>query len=546
MTQWGKYRKADWERVLCELLLADYNFPNVLSLCSKGLYTCSITVIEKKLLPHQTRHYRKILERLKMYNRVVDTSVMGCGKTFTICAVAKKKNVDIIAFSPDSSQQNWLKAFQHFGIPREKWNWYGYNSFLCKEKPLMIATKHIPGKSSYLEYQTGQKVAKKFHKKCNNGVLLVFDEAHFLKNNSNRAKLAIMLIQTALEYSRSSIALLSSTPFDKPCHSGQFAKLLGIITSEHLTFYDRSTQTHNNDGMDEIIDYCKQLDREKTREIDTEQCKRSTANTIVHKYISQIIKPKLFVAMKPIVQDSEKDIVNMFGCLDDKENIQLVEAGLKLLEAGLNARKQSANSLAQLQKGMQNIEEGKIPLFLKLVYKSLSSNPKCKIIIMANYILSIDVIHKSLQQKGYDPLLVWGKTPKADRQGIIQKFQEPNTKFRILVCNTTILCQGQDLDDQHGEYPRHLFISPNYNITNLQQATGRVIRSKTMSKPKIRFVYVNGMQKEIEILTILAKKTKILQSLTEHQSQFPSDYPCIDENGQELYLLDTAVNEDEE
>lgn len=518
------------ERLLCELYLSGYTFPLGLALCSNTLYNCSFSSIETRLLPHQIKHYRQLNEKLCKYRRVVDTSIMGCGKTFTISAVAKKQHKHIIAFSPESSKKNWMKAFSHFRIKKEKYEWFGYNSFLCKQKPYMTPIVTLTYKN-YLEELVKCKVSKQYHDKCKekNGVLLVFDEAHFLKNDSNRSRLAIMLSLVTLKYPKCYIAMLSSTPFDKYTQCVQFAKLLGIIKQKSLTFYDRKNNCTYYDGLDELLNYSKNLEP-NCQEI-VGQINDKRPETIAYHYMSKVIKLHLFIAMKPALDSDTKDIKNLFVKIDDEIQLEMVKKGIIKLEKGVislekqNKKIPAGQALAEIQNGMKQIENGKVYVFVKLALKSLRSNPKTKVIIMANFLTSIEAIYSSLEK--YSPLLIWGKTPKKDRLDIITKFQSPTDTHRILVCNTAILCTGQDLDDQHGDYPRHLYISPNYNVTNLHQATGRIFRSNTKSDGTVRFVYTKEVEKEVTLLETIALKSNVIKSMIDYKVKFPGDYPQI-------------------
>jgi hypothetical protein len=128
----------------------------------------------------------------------------------------------------------------------------------------------------------------------------------------------------------------------------------------------------------------------------------------------------------------------------------------------------------------------------------------------------------------YKPLVLTGSVNKDRRQDLINKFQEPNTKHRVIIAIIKVASTGIDLDDKYGDYPRYAFSSPNYNILDLHQLTRRFVRLDSQSPATFRFFYGSVAKKEMSILNALSRKTDVMKDTLEGQVseniKFPGEY----------------------
>ena len=152
--------KINNEDFICMILSAnsdffehDFSYSDWASLrqCSKKILACSQEGIMKQLLPHQHVHFREIRGKLRSYRRMVDTSMMGCGKTYTSCALAKNMGVPIIIFAPANTVTNWRQAAKHFGITDDRMRFFSYTEFQKKQKPFLRAIVKPEKPAFYIE-----------------------------------------------------------------------------------------------------------------------------------------------------------------------------------------------------------------------------------------------------------------------------------------------------------------------------------------------------------------------------------------------------------
>lgn len=499
---------------------------------SKRIYEASKEGIMELLLPHQIIHYREIRNKIFKYHRVVDTSMMGCGKTYISCALARDLNLTITVFAPAQTKTNWLNACKHFNIEESRLAFWPYSVFQRRNKPYLTKLEDKSEGMTPEEKSVLFRANEEWLDRVAKGTLLVLDESHWLKNVSNRSKIAIILTRSLLEChrQRSYLMCLSATPFDKMEHSIRLCRVLGIIKQENLAHQDPFRGHLIYEGLQDLIDYCEKLENKKLPPPRYYYYGSSKSGKLAYDYILRYIKPRMFRSMPQVIHKFTSDTKNLF-CHLAGQDLDIVSSGVKLLQNALAAFHinggANGQALASVTRGMKTIEGGKVQTFVRLAKSILLTDPKAKVVIMLNYIDSIDEINDKLKE--FNPLVVKGKTSMMKRFEYISQFQELNTNHRVLISNLSILAQGVDLDDKDGNFPRYMLISPSYHIINLHQATGRVLRTHTRSNPVIRFVYIDQVKAEMTLLHKLANKSKTIRTGLNYTVNLPGDYEQITE-----------------
>lgn len=185
-----------------------------------------------------------------------------------------------------------------------------------------------------------------------------------------------------------------------------------------------------------------------------------------------------------------------------------------------------------------SIEKLKLELFIKATIDTLTKNPKAKVVLCFNYIQTIDLAIQELQ--AYEPLPFYGEIKSEVRKIMIERFQTMS-HYRVLVMNTA-LSVGFNLHDLNGGEPRYMFISPNYKVSEIHQAVGRINRVGMKSPTKVEIIYSVSAAKELDIIEAMTQKTDILNQVHDEQVTsggiFPGDYPLY-------YLSKPCSNIDE-
>lgn len=360
------------------------------------------------------------------------------------------------------------------------------------------------------------------------GCLFIFDEAQKVKNK-NASWLAVKTIsETILGRGplgittfgpKSRFLMLSGTPMDKEEHAVNLMEMMGFIQSRKLFTTGMSpvlekerdkSENFKKDilpglpkvgkisnpigntfgvkliGAQELIDFCKNINKEKTERIvrvlsNTQNfglkdgsvregvihlCYTLFQEIIKKEITSSMVPPKPFdsVSGKEITLDAKNGYYKFSDSLSDMEAEKELTAGLHTLDrmmktaafrpgGSIPKAKVGGEDLGNtflnkfgLTKPLKQIETGKVPIFIRKAKETLKLVPNSKVCIFVNYLESLANIAKALAE--YNPILMYGSVPKEKRQAIIDLFQEPNLKYRVYISILSVSATGIDLDDQ--------------------------------------------------------------------------------------------------
>ncbi len=509
------------------------------------------------LKPYQVDHYNKICNIVTKSHGYLDTSPTGLGKTPVTLKVSQEHEFDGIGvIAPLSVTNVWREEGDKYGV-KIKFN-ITYQG--------LRGTAVSPPRHGLLE-RVGDEfmVTEKFRQYVKEGLLLIFDEVHNLKNDTAQLKAAHCLVKALIEMNCGSrIALLSATPCDKPIHVESILKMLGIIKSDRLYFYNPSTHEYKNLGLAEVINLCRVYQPTLTDSLlKYVIIDKRTASQICYELFTQVLKPFLLSSMSrpptPTISNSteitsipvsiEKDCKNGYYEMDPAEVEQLRE-GVYLLSKITKYRSDTGDITIErgawkdITKALMIIEKAKMKLMIRLAKETLDRHPNNKVILYFNYLPTINLAYQTLKE--YNPLLLYGKTNVYERDVITKKFQTATADHRLLISNVRVGGVGINLDDRTGDWPRFMFIIPNYNIIDLEQATGRIYRlSTTKSNATIRFVYSKAFPYEPGIITALFKKATVLRAITvstdENTVLLPGEYPNEIENPSDTDLTPLII-----
>ena len=404
------------------------------------------------------------------------------------------------------------------------------------------------------------------------GCLFIFDEAQKIKNKTAQW-LATRCIAEQLwetlkgQDAKSRFLLLSGTPMDKEEHAVNLMQMMGFIKSVKLfnTEPDKSIKLL---GAQELINYCSSLEQSsKNSKKNTERAVRllgpksptfaqnsSVKEAVVHlcyKLFQEVIKKEITSSMAPpkpegVILDAkngyykyledytiytqaelkvrERELVKGLDQLGRMMKTGGFRPGLGIIN---QAKPDDYINKFGLTKPLKQIENGKVPLFIRKARETLEKIPNSKVCIFVNYLENLAEIAKALE--AYTPILMYGSVPKDKRQGIINLFQRQDLKYRLYISITSVSATGIDLDDQSpkGSFPRYAFSSPGFKIDELHQLTRRFYRISTKSNATFRFVYAKGHE-EVGLLNNLARKTNVMKETLEKQVEggvkFPGEY----------------------
>ena len=406
-------------------------------------------------------------------------------------------------------------------------------------------------------------VTDKFKELVANGLLLVLDEFQYLKNESAQTEACEIMIRCIYENfkrgGRSRVILLSGSPIDKYQQAVRLFKTLGIMR------HDKIVSGHQYAGINEIEDYINENFKDSPRDrpvrngfismyregyIRTRTDRNNIEVLLQNAARCELYAYRLFLNVIKTNASSTMDLRQIQNTgiilhkyngnfrLNDERNQAKVSAALEDLNKISDLRMrirgtqrrtpgEAANAgsmMAQVVRALTVIETSKIDTFHRLARKDLEFDPCKKVVIGVNYSATIKDLAALLED--YKPLIIDGSKTVKTRRAILDKFQAPNSEYRVLIGNIAVISTGIDLDDKHGDYPRVCYVSPNYNTIHIYQLGHRFLRGlDTKTDTDIYMVYSDNRY-ERRMMESLMSKGQIMKSVTREQADAGIVFPC--------------------
>ena len=495
-----------------------------------------LSTTEKIVLKeHQVPHVEKIKKIYEKHFIAFDMSTMGAGKTYT----TSKLSLDIgfkhvIVICPVSVESKWW-SMKRFGVQLNQVLSYQTLRSIKNKNPKhgLLERIDIENEESGIT-KTIFTPTEKLINLIDEGLLFVVDEAQHIKNKNDQFGACQAIIKQIMntDYTGSRILFLSGTPIDKEEHAVNMMQAMNIIKSNRLHVFIREESRLKLYGALELKKYIEFYIGEKGLDDFFRKHPWRVDNVphICYLLFQQFIKPAIASAMPspPLEIDCKNGYYKIVN-EDDKKALIKSIAELQasaLYNERTNTLGNYKNNFGAIMKSLVKIESAKVNDMIRTVVETLEEDPNCKVGVFLNYRDNIDRMEDGLLK--YKPLVMTGSVSKDRRQDLISKFQEPNTKYRVIIATVSVASTGIDLDDKHGDFPRFAFASPNYNILDLHQLTRRFVRLDSKSPATFRFFYGLVARKEMSILNALSRKSDVMKDTLEGQVsegiKFPGEY----------------------
>ena len=206
--------------------------------------------IKGKLLNYQIKHVENLIYSLKKYNRALDASDTGTGKTYTSIATCISMNLKPFIICPKSVLSSWKKILNSFnasyyGITNyeliQNCRYFAQNSGKQKIKcPFINRIENIKkdkkgkirkNKKKINDIKDGikkEEIEYTYIWNLPDNIILIFDEAHRCKNPRTGNS---VLLYTASKNKTTKILILSATVSDKPENFALCGYTLGLYKS---------------------------------------------------------------------------------------------------------------------------------------------------------------------------------------------------------------------------------------------------------------------------------------------------------------------------
>lgn len=395
------------------------------------------------------------------------------------------------------------------------------------------------------------------------GILLICDECHLIKNDCGRSS-AVKALSRYITF-RSQIEpkpqkkswslFLSMTPFDLPEHAINFVQVCGIMRSD--TLYCRETDRPK--GITEIYNYCNHFEPEKTSNIwGIFDVKPKNVNEVAYRLIYEVFLPLISSFAKNCHSNYLSRQSVYYAYFDiHQEGIEMMKRGLAMIKAPIK------NKNINYRNGIQNPPDNKngeitavdeinerfnnITLKSKLterdgvihgmittqsvktfysllgfIHYIFTTVPNSKIVVFLNYKEAIDIIMRYLSV--YGPMKITGDSDCTDlvRNEIRSKFNEPNLDSRLLLIISQVGSDGIELDDKDGRFPRIGLGFPDFYHSRFFQCPGRLFRRYTKSNSLFFWCLVNSEEcAEESVFKSINSKSKTMQETLQNNQIIP-------------------------
>jgi len=413
--------------------------------------------ITKGLRPWQIGATERLISSIKYWGASVDGSELGTGKTFQALGVVRELDVPFSVVCPKPVIHQWKKVIKnHFNLTDKSRGIINYELLIRGRKDSEIA-------SYVLSRETRRN---KFVWKLPKNTIIVWDEAHRLKNRKTKSSKACIEAHKQGYKQLFLSATMATSPLD--------LYTIGMCTKIFKTVpeYYKWTYAHGvYKGMWGL-----------------EFNNSSRVLKQIHHYLFEERGVRLLRDVIPNFPETEI-IVNAYD-MEEEETAKIREIydemkkELKKIETKENT---DASEMAIRIRALQKTEILKIPLIEEMVREGIDSN--MSVVVFLNYSDSIDALAKRL-----DTNCIYDGRNESSRQKNIQLFQE--NKEHILITNIAAAREGINLGDELGGHPRLSVISPGYSIIKIKQALGRIHRENSKSKSIQKIVYIANTQEE--------------------------------------------------
>lgn len=552
---------------------AEYDPLHVVEAPSPELKTCSSILSREKqsivLSSDQKEHFDRINEILSSYMYYVDSSETGGGKTFVASSVSKHRKLSLFVVAPPMAISSaWEPVTLSYDVP-----WIEMISYQSLVGRAESGLKHGWLKRENITVGNNTKavftVTKRLQDVIDQGILLVFDEAHALKNANTMSMNAAMTLSNAVMKSggRSRVALLTATLFDKKEHAASFVRILGYVDPERPMF----TKGGKPDAITDLIEKCRKMDPDTTADLEEEyRINTSSQDSLISELMYMVILAKTSSAVPSIAYENKegelivKDYKDGYYTMKDDEAAILRDAIARLGDAvGYDESTREVKSMENTSFGaitnaMMAVESAKINTFARIIISTLIKNDNCKVIVMVGFVRTIDTLiqllkstHELLIEIGIDRdkvnklaltnvSVLNGEVKMSSRVAGISSFQEDNDNVRILIGTIPTGGQSISLHDLSGNYERTVVVSPGYSAIRMHQVVGRAYRRNVQSNVVARFVYGKVGIREASILAAMSRKAEVLSKVNKVQKEsgvlFPGEYP-VEENDVYQYFV---------
>ena len=430
---------------------------------------------------------------MTIMKRAANFSVPGAGKTammygtFAYLSSPRVNEVDkLLVVSPLNAFAAWRTEFEAVFGPKRKLHYLNMRDKKYNNNVGAIKHDWVQADVITINYESLQSKLNIINDLLDSKTMLVFDEVHRVKGvGGQRAKAALSLSQTPhYRY------VLTGTPI--PNGFRDIYNFLHLMyPDEYSSFFAWDLTTLNNIDPEDV-----------NKKLSPFFWRTNKKDLHVPKPDPDIIKEvepsKNQQMLSQAIYETENGTLATFiRLLQASTNPELLATNLNYKELGLvdadsgvwdkqasTVEKENASSGDAYKKyDLAKVESPKFEMGIDLIDKLVSQGKK--VLVWGMFVGTMQKITDTLNDMGIKTTLVYGATPKQDREGMINNFRTGDAQ--VLVSNPNTLGESISL---HQTVHDAVYFEYNFNLTFMLQSRDRINRLGLPANQYTRYYYL--------------------------------------------------------
>lgn len=430
---------------------------------------------------------------MTIMKRAANFSVPGAGKTammygtFAYLSSPRVNEVDkLLVVSPLNAFAAWRTEFEAVFGPKRKLHYLNMRDKKYNNNVGAIKHDWVQADVITINYESLQSKLNIINDLLDSKTMLVFDEVHRVKGvGGQRAKAALSLSQTPhYRY------VLTGTPI--PNGFRDIYNFLHLMyPDEYSSFFAWDLTTLNNIDPEDV-----------NKKLSPFFWRTNKKDLHVPKPDPDIIKEvepsKNQQMLSQAIYETENGTLATFiRLLQASTNPELLATNINYKELGLvdadsgvwdkqasTVEKENASSGDAYKKyDLAKVESPKFEMGIDLIDELVSQGKK--VLVWGMFVGTMQKITDTLNGMGIKTTLVYGATPKQDREGMINNFRTGDAQ--VLVSNPNTLGESISL---HQTVHDAVYFEYNFNLTFMLQSRDRINRLGLLANQYTRYYYL--------------------------------------------------------
>lgn len=430
---------------------------------------------------------------MTVMKRAANFSVPGAGKTammygtFAYLSSQRVNEVDkLLVVSPLNAFAAWRTEFEAVFGPKRKLHYLNMRDKKYNNNVGAIKHDWVQADVITINYESLQSKLNIINNLLDSKTMLVFDEVHRVKGvGGQRAKAALSLSQTPhYRY------VLTGTPI--PNGFRDIYNFLHLMyPDEYSSFFAWDLTTLNNIDPEDV-----------NKKLSPFFWRTNKKDLHVPKPDPDIIKEvepsKNQQMLSQAIYETENGTLATFiRLLQASTNPELLATNINYKELGLvdadsgvwdkqasTVEKENASSGDAYKKyDLAKVESPKFEMGIDLIDKLVSQGKK--VLVWGMFVGTMQKITDTLNGMGIKTTLIYGATPKQDREGMINNFRTGDAQ--VLVSNPNTLGESISL---HQTVHDAVYFEYNFNLTFMLQSRDRINRLGLPANQYTRYYYL--------------------------------------------------------